>query len=106
VVDALKNLLLFFEGTAILLPRYMSGCEPSLTGPLAEKGLVRVLESETFVDQEMTESLAPRSRNWYSAASVSACRRNPAHSRASALTKVRSGTWVTCGDRRQIHDPP
>jgi hypothetical protein len=53
----LKNLLLFFEGTAILLPRYMSGCEPSLTRPLAEKGLVRVLESETFVDQEMTESL-------------------------------------------------
>ena len=57
----LKNLLLFFEGIAILLPRYMSGREaavdPVLSGPLREKGLLRVLEPETFVDQEMTESL-------------------------------------------------
>jgi hypothetical protein len=60
-VDTLKNLLLFFDGIAILLPRYMSGREtaadPILAVPLQEKGLLRILEPETFVDQEMTEAL-------------------------------------------------
>jgi hypothetical protein len=59
--DVMKNLLLFFDGIAILLPRYMSGREtaadPVLAGPLREKGLLRLLEPETFVDQEMTEAL-------------------------------------------------
>jgi hypothetical protein len=60
-VDAMKNLLLFFDGIAILLPRYMSGREsaadPVLAGPLREMGLLRILEPETFVDQEVTEAL-------------------------------------------------
>jgi hypothetical protein len=59
-IDVMKNLLLFFDGIAILLPRYMSGREaaadPVLAGPLREKGLLRVLEPETFVDQEVTEA--------------------------------------------------
>ena len=45
--DKLKNLLLFFDGLAILLPRYMSGREtaadPYLAGPLREMGLLTVL---------------------------------------------------------------
>ncbi len=57
----MKSLLLFFDGIAILLPRYMSGREaaadPVLAGPLREKGQLRVLEPETFVDQEVTEAL-------------------------------------------------
>jgi len=60
-VDSLKNLLLFFDGIAILLPRYMSGREsaadPVLAGPLREMGLLQILEPETFVDQEVTEAL-------------------------------------------------
>ena len=60
-VDAMKSLLLFFDGLAILLPRYMSGREsaadPVLAGPLREMGLLQVLEPETFVDQEVTEAL-------------------------------------------------
>jgi hypothetical protein len=60
-VDVLKSLLLFFDGIAILLPRYMagreSGADPILAGPLREKGLLRVLEPETFVDQEVAEAL-------------------------------------------------
>jgi hypothetical protein len=60
-VDAIKNLLLFFDGIAILLPRYMLGREtaadPILAGPLHERGLLRILEPETFVDQEVTEAL-------------------------------------------------
>lgn len=59
-VDPMKNLLLFFDGIAILLPRYMSGREsaadPVLAGPLRERGLLRILEPETFVDQEVTEA--------------------------------------------------
>ena len=55
--DGLKNLLLFFDGIAILLPRYMAGrpaaADPVLAGPLREQGLLRVLEPETFVDQQV-----------------------------------------------------
>jgi hypothetical protein len=60
-IDAMKNLLLFFDGIAILLPRYMRGREiaadPVLAGPLLERGLLRILEPETFVDQQVTEAL-------------------------------------------------
>jgi hypothetical protein len=60
-VDRLKSLLLFFDGIAILLPRYMSGREsaadPVLAGPLREMGLLTILEPETFVDQAVTEAL-------------------------------------------------
>jgi hypothetical protein len=60
-VDRLKSLLLFFDGIAILLPRYMSGREsaadPVLAGPLREMGLLTILEPETFVDQVVTEAL-------------------------------------------------
>jgi hypothetical protein len=59
--DNLKNLLLFFDGIAILLPRYMAGREtaanPFFTVPLQEQGLLRILEPETFVDQQVTEAL-------------------------------------------------
>jgi hypothetical protein len=59
--DKLKNLLLFFDGIAILLPRYMAGREraadPFLADPLREMGLLTVLEPETFVDQPVTEAL-------------------------------------------------
>jgi len=61
-VDELKTLLLFFDEIATLLPRYMRGHEtaadPVLAGPLLERGLLRVLEPEIFVDQRMTEQLA------------------------------------------------
>jgi hypothetical protein len=59
--DEMKNLLLFFDGIAILLPGYMSGREtaadPVVAGPLREKGLLRILEPEEFVDQKATEAL-------------------------------------------------
>ncbi|WP_132156541.1 hypothetical protein [Kribbella antiqua] len=59
--DELKTLLLFFDNLSILLPRYMAGrpeiADPVLAGPLIDRGLLRVLEPETFVDQQMTEDL-------------------------------------------------
>jgi hypothetical protein len=60
--DFPKSLLLFFDSIAILLPRYMRGREvaadPVLAGPLTDLGYLKVLEPESFVDQEMTEQLA------------------------------------------------
>src|SRR5207245_3256694 len=58
----IKSLLLFFDGVAILLPNYMRGVElvadPSLAGPLTERGLLKVLEPEWFVDEELSVRLA------------------------------------------------
>ena len=60
-IDRIKNLLLFFDGICILLPRYMAGREvaadPYLAGPLEEMGLLRTLDPETFIDQQAAESL-------------------------------------------------
>jgi hypothetical protein len=57
-----KSLLLFFDGIAILLPEYMSGRElvadPTLAEPLADLGLLTVLQPEWFVDQQLADRLA------------------------------------------------
>jgi hypothetical protein len=61
-IDGVKTLLLFFDEIATLLPRYMHGrdmaADPVLASPLFERGLLRRLEPETFVDQQMTEELS------------------------------------------------
>lgn len=58
----IKTLLLFFDGIAILLPRYMYGrhaaADRTLVEPLEDRGLLRILEPETFIDQDLTEALA------------------------------------------------
>jgi hypothetical protein len=58
----IKSLLLFFDGVAILLPDYMSGRElvadPTLAEPLADQGLLKVLQPEWFVDDELADRLA------------------------------------------------
>jgi len=57
----IKSLLLFFDEVAILLPSYMRGrnvvADPTLAEPLEERGLLRVLEPETFVDEEIATEL-------------------------------------------------
>ena len=61
-VDSLKNLLLFFDGIALLVPAYMQdwidGVDPELTIPLLEKNLLHILEPEKLVDKAATEKLA------------------------------------------------
>ena len=56
-----KSLLLFFDQLAILLPSYMHGlhvaADPSTVIPLEERGLLRVLEPNDWIDEEMAESL-------------------------------------------------
>ena len=58
----IKSVLLFFDDIAILLPNYMHGRhraeDPTLAGPLEDRGLLRVLEPNDWVDQEVTEKLA------------------------------------------------
>ena len=58
----IKSLLLFFDDVAILLPRYMYGrhtdADPYVAGPLEERGLLRVLEPNDWVDQELANQLA------------------------------------------------
>ena len=58
----IKSLLLFFDGVAILLPDYMSGRElmadPTLAEPLTDQGLLKVLQPEWFVDEELADRLA------------------------------------------------
>lgn len=57
----IKNLLLLFDEIAILLPSYMGdrhvSADPTLAGPLEERGLLRVLEPETFIDDETAAKL-------------------------------------------------
>ena len=56
-----KSLLLFFDQLAILLPGYMRGrhlaADPSTAAPLEERGLLRVLEPNDWIDKETAESL-------------------------------------------------
>jgi hypothetical protein len=57
----IKSLLLFFDEVAILLPSYMRGenvvADPTLAEPLEDRGVLRVLEPETFVDEEIATEL-------------------------------------------------
>jgi len=60
--DWAKNLILFFDGIALLVPEYMADkpfrADPALATGLQEAGLLKVLEPERFMDREATEKLA------------------------------------------------
>lgn len=58
----LKNLLLFFDGVALLVPAYMRGrldeSDPALVTGLRDHNLLYVVEPETFMTKPATEALA------------------------------------------------
>lgn len=60
--DAMKNMLLFFDGIGLLVPQYLRDkpgrIAPELALPLQELGLLHLLEPETFIDREAAELLA------------------------------------------------
>jgi hypothetical protein len=60
--DAIKNLLLFFDGIGLLVPEYMverpEYIDPSLAIPLRQQGLLHILKPEQLVDGPATELLA------------------------------------------------
>jgi hypothetical protein len=59
--DWIKNLVLFFDGIAILLPRYLrekpARVDPAITAGLEEHGLLEIVEPEVAVDRAATEEL-------------------------------------------------
>jgi hypothetical protein len=60
--DLIKNLILFFDGIALLVPRYMKDrqfeLDPAMAGGLREAGLLRILEPEDLIGRSETEALA------------------------------------------------
>src|SRR5438045_1605185 len=60
--DAIKNLVLFFDGLAVLVPKYLRGkplrVDPAIAAGLSQNGLLRELEPETFIDRAAAEELA------------------------------------------------
>ena len=60
--DWVKNLILFFDGIALLVPNYMrdrpSFVDPAIVTGLQEHGLLTILEPETVIGQKATEALA------------------------------------------------
>ena len=60
--DWVKNLLLFFDGVALLIPDYMREktrhvLEPHMLDPLLDRKLLHILEPETLVDAEAARRL-------------------------------------------------
>jgi hypothetical protein len=59
--DRLKSLLLFFDGVALLVPRYMKDRpeknDPIMATPLRKAGLLHLLEPEILVDKAATKQL-------------------------------------------------
>ena len=73
-----KSLLLFFDKVSILLPDYMYGrhhlADPVLAKPLADRGLLEVLEPTHWVDHDMAGSLAEAVSSCLTAAYSMTCR--------------------------------
>lgn len=59
--DWIKNIILFFDGVALLVPEYMRDrpfhVDPVISTALQEHGLLTILEPESFIDQNAAESL-------------------------------------------------
>jgi hypothetical protein len=57
-----KNIVLFFDGVALLVPEYMKrrpfDVDPAIATGLEEHGLLTILEPESFIDQASAELLA------------------------------------------------
>jgi len=59
--DWIKNLILFFDGIALLVPAYMKDrpeeADPAIALALKKKGLLHILEPESLVDAQATKQL-------------------------------------------------
>jgi hypothetical protein len=60
--DWIKTLLLFFDGIGLLVPEYKQwepeSFDPTLAGPLRDRGLLHYLIADQVVDQKATNQLA------------------------------------------------
>ena len=59
--DRIKNLILFFDGVALLVPSYLKDkpfmADPELAPALQDRGLLRILEPETFMTKDAAVAL-------------------------------------------------
>jgi hypothetical protein len=60
--DWIKNLILFFDGVALLVPNYIKDkpdiVDPAIAAGLRQEGLLHILEPERIVDKAATQKLA------------------------------------------------
>ncbi len=60
--DWVKNLILFFDGIALLVPNYMKNrpeeADPAIVSGLKQHGLLEIIEPEKALDKSATEKLA------------------------------------------------
>lgn len=60
--DWIKNLIVFFDGVALLVPRYIRNkpdlIDPAIVEGLRNNNLLHILEPETVIDAQATETLA------------------------------------------------
>ena len=60
--DWVKNLILFFDGIALLVPDYMQDrlehFDPAIVAGLRDQGLLHIIKPEDAVDKPATENLA------------------------------------------------
>jgi hypothetical protein len=60
--DWIKNLILFFDGVALLVPNYIKDkpdiVDPAIAAGLRKEGLLHILEPEKIVDKAATQRLA------------------------------------------------
>jgi hypothetical protein len=65
--NAIKNMLLFFDGIGLLVPDYLhakpAAVSPELAIPLQKQGLLHILTPETFIDKSAAEELATEVAN-------------------------------------------
>ncbi len=58
----IKNLVLFFDGIALLVPKYMKErpeeADPAIVAGLKQRGLLEIIEPEKALDKSATEKLA------------------------------------------------
>jgi len=99
-----KNLLLFFDGIALLIPEYMSDrpeiLDPSLAIPLREAGLLHILHPETLVNKTATEDLALALTNLITSGALDPLRKEK--TRFQSLSWSRLGGYGDEGLARMI----
>ena len=92
---AIKNLLLFFDGVALLVPEYMKerlgSVVPEIANPLRDAGLLHILEPEKVVDRPATEQLADALAEVIASGALDSLGRK--HTEFSALSYSRLGGY-------------
>ena len=103
---AIKNLLLFFDGVALLVPEYMrdrpSAIVPEMAEPLRSAGLLHFLEPEEVVDKPATEKLAAALTDIIASGALDSLGKE--HTRFHELSYSRLGSVGDAGLTRMILD--